>query len=464
MTTPNYRNLKKFTRVDLNVRLTWGGLWIAVAIAASCISVAITMLLHVIVAIYALRSASASYKALFILVIVKFLNPSLLKYDSNSSALFWVVFLVCCLRSISGQYKYLLKQWPIVFAFLCYVVLMAPLVSKHPIISLFKAVVYTLIALVALSAYRNITIKEREKLSSWIATSILVVILLSLPTYFISSIGFMKNGRGFQGILNHPQVFGVFMSPVLAFFAIHLMKEKVVMPLLSVSIFAFVALLIVFTQARTAFIASLGAVLIVSLRYLVSDIRRKQKLAIARSASCFFACLVGVIFFILFNPTIGNAIKNFAYKDRGEEVGEAFYRSRGFVLERHFNNFLASPIIGNGFGVFADDDPRDQPIKVMGIPISAATEKGFVILAVLEETGVIGTIMFFVFIMKMAAIVAKNSDPRFFGVFLSCLLVNFGEAVFFSPGGIGLYFWLLIGLSLAASNSKRPISGGTRHD
>ena len=52
-------------------------------------------------------------------------------------------------------------------------------------------------------------------LRRWFTTVQAVVIASSLPL-ILSSAGYFTNGVGFQGILNHPQAFGVYLAPVTA--------------------------------------------------------------------------------------------------------------------------------------------------------------------------------------------------------------------------------------------------------
>ena len=96
----------------------------------------------------------------------------------------------------------------------------------------------------------------------------------------------------------------------------------------------------------------------------------------------------------------------------------------------------------------------------MGIPVSAPVEKGFLPTAILEEIGMLGTVLFLIFIAFLTNAVVEGSDIRWAGMYFGCLFVNVGEAVFFSVGGIGLLYWLLIGLSASAYKLDGNYAGG----
>lgn len=90
----------------------------------------------------------------------------------------------------------------------------------------------------------------------------------------------------------------------------------------------------------------------------------------------------------------------------------------------------------------------------MGIPISAPVEKGFIPTSILEETGIFGALAFYAFIISLAAEAMRRKDPGWAGLFFGCLYINVGEAVIFSVGGIGLFYWLLIGIAIAGHGKE----------
>ncbi|MCG8672712.1 MAG: hypothetical protein MI867_25145 [Pseudomonadales bacterium] len=319
-------------------------------------------------------------------------------------------------------------------------------------------IVFLLASLSCLTGFAVLNDEDKQKFASFCLTFIAVLVLVSLPTFFVQGVGFLRNGRGFQGLLNHPQVFGVFMAPLMAFLTANLLKVEIKRIYLLLPILGGLGLIMVTTQARTSLLSVLLALTSVYLVNLNFKVREKYKMAMGRTLGIGIAIIFLLGVFLQFNPDVAENVKNYALKNRGDEIGEAFYRSRGAGVEHHFNNFLESPLIGNGFGVFAKPHPKEEIIYVQGIPISASTEKGIVLFAVLEETGLIGFFLFSWFIIKMGKRAVASQDARFLAMFFSCLYVNFGEAVFFSPGGIGLYFWVLLGVSVGMSNRNAGVS------
>ena len=73
--------------------------------------------------------------------------------------------------------------------------------------------------------------------------------------------------------------------------------------------------------------------------------------------------------------------------------------------------------------------------------------------AVLEETGILGGLLVSWLLISLVGPVFTRSDFAIFILMSAALLVNFGEMVFFSVGGMGLYFWLLFGFCYMQATS-----------
>jgi hypothetical protein len=126
-------------------------------------------------------------------------------------------------------------------------------------------------------------------------------------------------------------------------------------------------------------------------------------------------------------------------------------------MDRSMANFWEKPITGIGFG--APSDPirfaRQLERGPYGIPLSASVEKGFMPTAVLEETGLIGAVLTIALLIFLFMPAVQHPDPTLFWVMATCLLLNLGEMVFFSVGGMGFFFWFVMMFCHVAA-FKRP--------
>jgi len=103
-----------------------------------------------------------------------------------------------------------------------------------------------------------------------------------------------------------------------------------------------------------------------------------------------------------------------------------------------WQNFLESPLIGLGFEV-SKAHYFEENVTLFYAPI----EKGFLPLAVLEETGVIGPFFFLVFLVTYMRSLGDELYMPGLAMFLTLLAVNCGESMFFALGGHGSFGWLL---------------------
>jgi O-antigen ligase len=210
------------------------------------------------------------------------------------------------------------------------------------------------------------------------------------------------------------------------------------------------------SQARTAFIAIILGILLSliimslfqprTLRNAFAPVMRNKRAFTGLMLSVIVALAVTVINW----SNIQEGFSDFLAKGvESSSVREGFERSRGNAIEKSWKNFQENPVFGIGFGTASDpEDNKGLGGNIGGIAFSAPVEKGFLPSATLEENGLIGTFFLLVFMGMLLRGCLKKKNFTGLCIFLTCIFVNIGEMIFFSMGGIGLYIWLMIGLSL----------------
>lgn len=122
-------------------------------------------------------------------------------------------------------------------------------------------------------------------------------------------------------------------------------------------------------------------------------------------------------------------------------LSEAFTASRQGLVEECMDDFRRNPLFGSGFQVswFSEELAQGQG----GIVLSSPIEKGVLPLMVLGETGLVGGIVFIAFLFSFFS--AGRCRRLYMTVTMMCVLLstNFGEATFFSPGGLGGTLWIM---------------------
>ena len=419
-------------------------------------------LAYIALAGHAARGPKESIEALTISVVLILLNPGIFPGVGNAAFLRWVILLSAFGRVSWDTFfqdaalpQHLL--FPI-FLFSFTVIVLSLLSSYAPVVSLFKVIAFTIGATTVLTAFHR-TRHLSAYWQYWFTAVFFAISLSSLPLYG-SDLGYLRNGRGFQGILNHPQSYGPFAAPMTAWFTgLLLFRGRTSLYVVVGVMLGWVA--IYTSLARTAILMVGGGLLVVaSLGLLRSNSWKPQ---IVRASTCMstiflVTVMIGVA---LFNwSSIQREVTNFILKGKPDKSIEAsFENSRGFLIEQQIENFKDAPLTGIGFGVQSNPEGFADRIKrgPLGLPVGASVEKGFLPSAVLEETGIPGAlIIIFVFGALMRPVWRRGSITAFW-ILLSSLIVNAGEMVFFSFGEKGLYFWLLIGFAqvLAQGDATR---------
>jgi hypothetical protein len=192
--------------------------------------------------------------------------------------------------------------------------------------------------------------------------------------------------------------------------------------------------------------------------------RRNITIPIKRTTTLGIAGVMAVAVLLMFSGSTQEIAREYVLKGGKESATEAFADSRGRGASSQWQNFLKKPLTGNGFGVYADGHFPGGIVRLWGIPISASVEKGFLPTALPEETGLIGLAVFLWFFVTLVRKAISGRKGPWTALFFTCLYLNLGEYVFFSVGGIGLYYWCLIGLCIAngttsaASTSDAPVA------
>ncbi|HKK17784.1 MAG TPA: hypothetical protein VJ952_03800, partial [Opitutales bacterium] len=257
---------------------------------------------------------------------------------------------------------------------------------------------------------------------------------------------------GFAGMTNHPQTQGalaaftfVYASCVYLFTPY---RHRWMMGLL-----APVALIMCYmSAARTglfaAFIA-VGLLVVMAILLRVGPRRIRFNLSAIQVVALIFFGVIGLFLLEFFSGGgISSRIGDFALKairgGGGEFSLAKMFESRIELISRSWNVFLEHPIMGINFGT----DLSAGFIANASL-FTAPTEKGFILTAILEETGIIGASIFWAFIIAFYAYYFKRANIMALSMMTVFLLLNLGEMMFFALGGMGLFCWCMLGAGIS---------------
>jgi hypothetical protein len=388
-------------------------------------------------------------QALTVATLVAYGNPYIIKPSAGEGVLLRLVLLAAIVRLVPTMRSSDLRLvWPvwlfsIVEAFSSIQDSPAVVISLMKVAELFCGVTAVLIA------YNHVKPSQLAGLHRWLITLGLTVIGLSGLTLLRPGIALGGDG-GLQGLLNQPQALGIFMAPFAAWAITGVLLMKRRSTRLELWIGLLIGALIVLSKARTAGFGAGAGVMVVMLSRVVG----RRRLGQAKLGKPVLIAVLACGVLAVLAATTGQVSKiftDYAYKGslgQAQNLNQAFYASRGGGALGEWNDFLQKPLLGNGFGVYPDGEFPAGVVYFDGIPISAPIEKGFLPTAILQEGGALGGALLTLVIALLCRRAWRNTDLRWRAMFVACLAINAGECVFMSPGGIGMFDWLLLGLAM----------------
>lgn len=412
------------------------------------------VLVYLLLAVWAWTGPRRAIEALTLSWLVSFLNPGIYELSAAGGLLRWVVLAsaaagVGLAVAIRGRRVPRTLLWFVGFATV--VGLMAAGLSYAPAVSLLKLISFFLAVGTILVGFHTSEVGS-EYWRRWFLTLFGSVVLAGLPLV-VRDVGFFRNQRGFQGVLSHPQSYGIFigaMLPWVLFLKLEGRRGRWLWALIAIA-----SVSLVLTRARTGMLAALGGTGSVALWSLW---RRADTRGAAWRRAVRLSPLAALVLVAIFvqRDRIRTAVLELALKGQMEQdLNGAFSASRGALVARSWGNFLARPVTGIGFGL-ASEPTAMKVQRVGGLPIGASVEKGFAPTAALEELGLVGFTLLLVFLVSWMAPMMRRGVPTApLALALGALLVNVGESVLFAGGGMGLLIWLLLGAARVTAQEAR---------
>lgn len=328
-------------------------------------------------------------------------------------------------------------------------------------ISVLKAISFTLTIQTFLTAWSRLSTAERAVTEKQVWGLLYAIAIFSLP-FAVLPAGYLRTGSGFQGVLEHPQLFGQVEGLIAVWLTATWFTErnmrlslKPLIPVALAGIYLSRTRMGLFLYLAGVSVALVSAPLSAALSRS-SRVPRlvKRRLALAAAGGLLLVAVAG--------PFLSEGIQGFVRKGRNTTtIVEAAWQARGFMIEKMQKNILDHPLTGIGFGVPSSPEAMYALVRdpIFGLPVMATVEKGVMPVALVEE---VGWPVALLFVPWFAALLwrAIRAGPRYAGVCAAALTLNLSEAVFFSPGGGGMLVQLLVAMAATAAppRDRPPVS------
>jgi hypothetical protein len=420
-----------------------------------------TTLAYVALAIFALFGRSNAILALVLSWLFTLANPGIVGVGGGSAERYLVLlaaFVSVVIQSFRSRIiridGFVIVTCALVLFLIGHSVLLSPMVE----VSLLKAISWGIAMITSLLAWLGLSDHDRAVIADRVFWVLAIVMLCSLPL-LVTSVGFLRNGSGFQGVLNHPQAFGLAMGTFTAWSAARLLEAR--RPTwIQVGLTGIGLAMVLMSGARTAGLAIVLAVALAVTVKLLLKAGRVQDFAPGFLTPRFWiTAFIGFLAGVGAAGSLWQAIQQFLVKGTGRRgsILDLYDVARGALIDAMMANISNDPWRGIGFGIASIPSlmvvERDS---FLGLPTGAAVEKGIAPLAVLEETGIVGFVFVLVWVAWLFVRGAKGGLASL-TVLLMVLILNFGENTLFSPGGYGLLAIVLFGWVCASGAQQRHV-------
>ncbi|MGH2106888.1 O-antigen ligase family protein [Aerococcus urinaeequi] len=373
-------------------------------------------------------------KILNLLTIRQVLNPGIAVNFGVFESLKWILIMLCSFLLITTYNKLVFEEqklfhkifkWFLIF--IIYTGITSLIFSSFPMVALLKIIGYC----IPFTGLLLGVIYTHNKFNwiTWLTNIFSVITLFSIPL-ISNPVGYLRNGTSFQGLINHPNLFGVFLVLYIALNLVNLQMliENNKSHLKYYFNIIIAILLIIATKSRT----SLGSVIILLLIFIIFS-------RYALIKKLIFTCLT-IILALISIPFIENIINYFTnfFIKGADNIFQSRTNQIGTLLEA----FLSNPFFGRGFSV------PYAPIRSYILSTDLIVEPGNLFMAVLAYGGILGMIFFLIF---LAAVITSNINGIKLFVFLpvSVVLICMGEMVFFSTNNIGIFCYMFFAIYCA---------------
>jgi hypothetical protein len=417
---------------SLNIRkstLEWVGL--TLLLVFSFINDITLLFFMLLILLLLFQKEIGAIKILNILTLRSIVNPGVAVSIAQFENLKWIILFGCSFYLLTFYFKLVKKQKHkikniilIVALFTIYNIFTALIYSSLPIVAISKLLSYVVIFLAII-----IGIGYTYSKIDWIKWMFIMFQLLMVVSVFLVStpVGYLRNGRGFQGMINHPNLFAIVCVLFFAVTIAYNLSRGSYSKIYTLFVVTITFYMVIISQSRTAFVS----ILIILLIYFIFA---KTNRIIRVVRVCTLSIFITLVLFI--ENRLSLIVINFLYK--GQVRGNLLY-SRENQIDGLMQNFFSNPWFGTGFAVPV------LPIRSFDFSSAFVVEPGNLFLAVLSYSGIVGFIIFSTYIIKIF-LVNKVNFSRVGYLPISTLLISMGEMTFFSSNNIGIWCYTFLAI------------------
>ena len=352
--------------------------------------------------------------------------------------IFIFVFFILFSKDASKKSVYVSNTQFLVVVFMLYCFLTAFFTSSYPIVSVFKAISYAIPFCAVLLAV-SITNGEFDWINYlfWLMTPVMVTSAITIPFG-----NFRIVNDSFQGVINHPNLFGIVGAIYIVTALYNMMSHPERAHWLKFVMTGLTFVMIYLSESRTGMFSSL--IMLIIYFVSVSSATKVKVLAVIVGA----ALIIGILF--VMKPSVfsefTSSIDTFITKRAGEN---GILGSRERLIQASMEKFHNNEWLGSGFGV-----PFKKGVSDYQFSFDIKHETGNLPTALLGDCGIIGSIIFYGYMLY----ILFHTKRKNWILFFLPIIVSFGEQAFFATNNIAIYYYVFYGICLSSENSEAKLN------
>lgn len=428
----------------------------------------------IILAFYAFFGHTHAIQALVICFLLRGLNPNLqIMLSSGTSTNFlsylvilssiFSIFLNLKLVTIKKIFSKISTFVLLTFFLIFFLFFNGIFISQSIFISIPKIILWSSLSVSLLLAFYSLSIQETLHLKKSFFWFFLILILISFILHFIPSIGYSWDKKGLNGIFYHPQIFGAVVALFSSIVFIILLQQKYLSlkTLFLLILFILCFILTFLSASRTAYFSLLLSIF----TFMIYSIFLK-KIFFFRIYNIFnnktLKISIITIILVLIILSYLHHEEFLIFIKKGYDVNslaDLYFTTRSVAIDPVIEIVKSKWLTGIGYGLTSKFDPiildlnNFDDVLFFLIEYRPQAEKGVIFLLVLEELGIIGLLIFVIWLISLISTILLGNNIELIIIFI-ILFTNLGEAVLFAPGGLGLLFIILIFWAGTRSNQK----------
>lgn len=323
--------------------------------------------------------------------------------------------------------------------FALYNIIASLITGSYPIISAFKILSYA-IPFLAVAMGVSLT-NSKIDWAEYCYLLLSPIIIISVIVIPFSNFKIVNDS--FQGIINHPNLFGVFGTIYICFllYSNYSFRNSGGLDWKRMILLVLTFVMIYMSESRTGMFS---AVVVLVIYFVTMNSESKIKLFLGLAV---FAVVIAVYF----------AIDNNAYNGFVEEINhfimkrkdaEGVLDTREQLMEMSMAKFRANHLLGSGFSV-----GYTPTIKSFEFSMDMTYETGNLYTALLGDTGLVG---FALFIIYMGYVLIQATSKKWI-LFFTPIIISLGEMAFFSTNNVAIYYYIMLGICICKTEEENQV-------